>query len=228
MSFVAPATPVADCRAMSAPADAGAAPPDAHDAHLMQAYAAGDAQAFDTLYQRHHAALYRFVRRLLSPALLAQADEVFQETWLRVVHSRERWQPQGASFRTWLFTIAHHAAIDRLRRSAREVALVDERDDESTAPFEPATTPWSGWPDPAGAGAPDSSDRLFWKRAGERLLQCLEQLPAAQKAVFLLHHDEGWTLEELAASLALGFETAKSRLRYAMTKLRTCMGAYLP
>ena len=209
--------------------DADAASPDEHDARLMQAFASGDARAFDALYQRHQASLYRFVRRLMSPSLPAQADEVFQEAWLRVVHARERWQPQGASFRTWLFTIAHHAAIDRLRRSAREVQLQGEPDDDAGAPFEPATaSPWAGWPEPQGAAAADGADRLFWKRAGERLLQCLEQLPAAQKAVFLLHHDEGWTLEELAASLAVGFETAKSRLRYAMSKLRVCMGAYLP
>ena len=49
-----------------------------------------------------------------------------------------------------------------------------------------------------------------------------------QKTVFLLHHDDGVPVEELARALGLGFETAKSRLRYAMTKLRTCMGAYLP
>ena len=52
-----------------------------------------------------------------------QADEVFQDTWLRVVHAKERYVPQGASFRTWLFTLAHHRAIDVLRRSGREVAL---------------------------------------------------------------------------------------------------------
>ena len=72
---------------------------------------------------RHQAALYRFVRRLLGTALSAQTDEVFQDTWLRVVHSRERWQPQGATFRTWLFTLAHHRVIDLLRRSGREVSV---------------------------------------------------------------------------------------------------------
>jgi DNA-directed RNA polymerase specialized sigma24 family protein len=53
-------------------------------------------------------------------------------------------------------------------------------------------------------------------------------LPAAQRAVFLLHHEDGLSLDELARALDLGFETAKSRLRYAMNKLRSCMGAYLP
>jgi RNA polymerase sigma-70 factor (ECF subfamily) len=59
------------------------------------------------------------------------------------------------------------------------------------------------------------------------LLQCLEALPAAQRAVFLLHHEDGATLEELAQALELGFETVKSRLRYALQKLRDCMQGYL-
>ena len=73
----------------------------ADDDHLMRAYAQGDARAFDALYQRHHAALYRFVRRVLGRALAQQADEVFQDTWARVIQARQRWAQQGASFRTW-------------------------------------------------------------------------------------------------------------------------------
>ena len=62
----------------------------------------------------------------------------------------------------------------------------------------------------------------------KHLLGCLDGLPASQRAVFLMHHEDGLTLDELARALELGFETAKSRLRYAMAKLRACMGAYLP
>jgi DNA-directed RNA polymerase specialized sigma24 family protein len=61
---------------------------DIPDDVLMSAYAQGDAVAFERLYARHQAGLYRFVRRLLGAALAAQADEVFQDTWLKVVHSR--------------------------------------------------------------------------------------------------------------------------------------------
>ncbi|MBC8056810.1 MAG: sigma-70 family RNA polymerase sigma factor, partial [Rhizobiales bacterium] len=89
----------------------------------MTAYAAGDARAFERLYARHQAGLYRFIRRLLGAALNAQTDEVFQDTWLRVVQARARWAPQGASFRTWLFTLAHHRVVDMLRKSGREVSI---------------------------------------------------------------------------------------------------------
>ncbi len=195
------------------------------DDALMAAYSAGDARAFEQIYARHHSALYRFVRRLLGSTLVAQVDEVFQDTWLRVVRSRDSWAPQGATFRTWLFTLAHHRAIDVLRRSGREVAL-DAVDADGDEPWQPDTLPWQHWPAPAGA-APQADELAFWRRAGLRLLHCLEQLPAAQRSAFLLHHEDGLGLAEVAQALEVGFETAKTRLRYAMSKLRTCMGAYL-
>lgn len=232
------------------------------DDALMRAYAAGEAAAFDRLYARHQAGLYRFVRRLLGSKLSAQTDEVFQDTWMKVVVWRERWvvretpepvdtdpvtpsdpaaDPAGsegggiadplaghqASFRTWLYTVAHHRVVDLWRRSGREVSL--DLGDESS-PWEPDGTQgaaWQFWPalaDPTPGGA----DLLFWRKAGERLLVCLDQLPLAQRSSFLLHHEDGLSLDEVALAIGVGFETAKTRLRYAMSKLRSCMGAYLP
>jgi RNA polymerase sigma-70 factor (ECF subfamily) len=194
----------------------------------MAAYAHGDGAAFEQLYARHQAGLYRFVRRLLGSALNAQTDEVFQDTWLRVVNARARWEPQGASFRTWLYTLAHHRVIDMLRRSGREVSL-DAFEGEGGEPWAPeaaTSAAWQHWPAPASA-APHGEELAFWRRAGEKLLTCLDQLPLAQRSAFLLHHDDGLPLEEVATALEVGFETAKTRLRYAMSKLRTCMGAYL-
>ncbi len=191
------------------------------DDQLMRAYAAGDAGAFEQLYGRHQAALYRFVRRLLGPIAAGQADEVFQDTWMRAIQARHDWQPQGASFRTWLFTLAHNRAVDQLRRSGREVSTATEDDDGT---WEPEAAPWAGWP----AAASTTEDSAFWRAAGQRLLDCLEGLPPAQKSAFLLHHEDGLSVDELARALEVGFETAKTRLRYAMSRLRTCMGAYLP
>jgi len=190
------------------------------DHHLMLAYAAGDASAFDVLYARHEGALYRFVRRVLGPALAAQADEVFQDTWLRIVAARASFSPQGASWRTWAFTIAHHAAMDRLRVSGRELSMDSMGGDDPDDPLD--------WLQGAlDAAHPSTEDLAFWRAAGKQLLACLEQLPAVQRAAFLLHHEDGASVEELARSLGLGFETAKSRLRYALQKLRGCMSAYL-
>jgi RNA polymerase sigma factor (sigma-70 family) len=202
---------------------------DPDDDALMRAYAAGDAGAFERLYARHSGALYRFVRRVLGREAGTQCDEVFQDTWLRVVRARERWSAQGATFRTWLFTLAHHRAIDVLRRSGREVSTsAADVDGDEREPWRPApeTEAWRDWPPaPSSSSVEDSS---FWRAAGRRLLDCLDGLPAVQRSAFLLHHEDGLAVDELARALDVGFETAKSRLRYAMNKLRTCMGAYLP
>lgn len=201
---------------------------DPSDDQLMRAFAEGDGHAFERLYARHEQALYRFVRRLLGRAAATQADEVFQDTWMRAIEARASWQPRGAAFRTWLFTIAHNRAVDCLRRSGREVSLEFDEDDPGAAPFEPAGTPWAAWPDAPADTEGSADDRLFWRRAGQRLLDCLEDLPLPQRTAFLLHHDDGLAVDEMARALEVGFETAKTRLRYAMVKLRTCMGAYLP
>lgn len=195
---------------------------DIDDDQLMRRYAQGDARAFEQLYQRHHGALYRYVRRLLGSACVNQTDEVFQDSWARVIQARQRWAPQGASFRTWLFTLAHHRAVDCLRRSGREGSIEDSPGAGARA--EAGADAWADWP---AADAHDPSDLAYWRAAGERLLQCLDGLPLAQRTVFLLHHEDGLSLDELARALELGFETAKSRLRYAMNKLRSCMGAHL-
>lgn len=188
------------------------------DDQLMLAYAAGDAAAFKVLYDRHEGALFRFVRRLLGSALAAQADEVFQDTWLRIISARERFSPQGAAWRTWAFTIAHNVAMDRLRVSGREIGVGEPED--GSDPLD--------WLQPAiDLAHPSAEDVAFWRAAGQQLLACLDALPDAQRAAFLLHHEDGAEVEDLAQSLGLPFETAKSRLRYALQKLRGCMGRYL-
>jgi RNA polymerase sigma-70 factor (ECF subfamily) len=192
---------------------------DLPDEDLMLAYAQGDTAAFDVLYARHEAALYRFVRRLLGARLAAQADEVFQDAWLRIVAARASFRPQGAAWRTWAFTIAHNLAMDRLRVSGREVSVDTEGGDDGEA------LDWLALQ--ADQLAPSSEDQAFWRAAGAQLLHCLEALPPPQRAAFLLHHEDGASVEDLAQRLALPFETAKSRLRYALQKLRGCMGEYL-
>jgi len=194
------------------------------DDQLMLAYAQGDAAAFDVLYARHEGGLFRFVKRLLGARLAAQADEVFQDTWVRIISARESFSPQGATWRTWAFTIAHNLAMDRLRVSGREVALDAHADDDS----DPIPTLDRGVRGAVDAAAHPSAEELaFWRAAGRRLLACLDELPPEQRAAFLLHHEDGLTVEALAASLEIGFETVRSRLRYGLQKLRACMERYL-
>lgn len=218
-------------RARSSTATASPAAPEAtgrdamHDDQLMLAYARGDAAAFDVLYARHEGGLFRFVRRLLGARLASQADEVFQDTWVRIITARESFSPQGAAWRTWAFTIAHNLAMDRLRVSGREVALDRHagEDDEAIPALERGV---HGASDDV-ATHPSAEELAFWRAAGRRLLACLDELPTEQRAAFLLHHEDGLTVEALSASLQIGFETVRSRLRYGLQKLRGCMERYL-
>ena len=186
---------------------------------LMRKFCAGDGKAFQALYARHEKPLYRYLRRVLGTGLVAQLDEVFQDTWMRMVDARDSWQPRdGVAFKTWLYTLAHHRAVDILRKGGREFS-VDEgwQDDDSE-------TPWQLWP---ASTADQPEQQAFWRNAGQQLLHCLDGLPALQRAAFLLHHEDGLSLDEMTQVLNAEFETVKSRLRYALSKLRLCMGAHL-
>jgi len=163
------------------------------DEELMLAYARGDAAAFETLYGRHKGPLYRFVLRSAKTAAIA--EELFQEIWIRAIEARGRYAPT-AKFTTWLYTIAHNRLVDHWR--ARGLALVS-LDDEDAAVAEPAAPPDA------------ELDRLAAAIAG---------LPPAQREAFLLRVEAGLTVPEIAAATGSDEEAAKSRLRYAMNKLR--------
>ena len=189
------------------------------DEDLMRKFCAGDSKAFHILYARHEKPLYRYLRRVLGASLVAQVDEVFQDTWMRLVDARDSWQQRdGVTFKTWLYTLAHHRAVDILRKSGREVSADDGWSDDDSE------TAWQLWP---ASIAEQPEQQAFWRKAGQQLLHCLEGLPAMQRAAFLLHHEDGLSLDEMTQVLNAEFETVKSRLRYALSKLRLCMGAHL-
>jgi len=179
----------------------------ASDEQLMLAYAGGDAGAFEALYARHKGGLFRFVQR--SVKARAEAEELFQEIWMRAIEARDRYAPQ-AKFSTWLYTIAHNRLVDHWR--TRGLALVSLDDDENAAP-EPAADPGS-----------EPHRNLEARQTLERLAAALAALPLAQREAFLLHHEGGLTAAEIAAATGSGEEAAKSRLRYAMNKLREAIG----
>ena len=191
---------------------------DLQDNALMRRFCAGDESAFQRLYTRHEKPLYRYVRRVLGRES-TQAEDVFQDTWIKLVDARASWQERNdASFKTWLYTLAHHRAVDVLRKSGREVSADEGWEEEDSVGA------WQLWPAPA---AEQPEQQAFWRKAGQQLLDCLEGLPALQRAAFLLHHDESLSLDEMTKVLNAEFETVKSRLRYALSRLRACMGAHL-
>src|SRR5688572_26973234 len=82
------------------------------DETLMLAYAGGDAGAFEALYRKHRGPLYRFVLRSVKGR--GEAEELFQDIWMRVIEARARYAP-AAKFTTWLYTIAHNRLVDHWR-----------------------------------------------------------------------------------------------------------------
>ena len=177
----------------------------ASDEELMLAYAGGDAAAFEPLYTRHKGPLYRFVLRSVKGA--AEADEIFQDVWMKAIEARARYVPK-AKFTTWLYTIAHNRLVDHWRAKGLVVVSIDADGDG-----EPSIDP------PAGPSA-EPHRRAEARQSVARLLDALAALPAAQREAFLLHEESGLSVAEIAQATGCGEETAKSRLRYAMNKLR--------
>lgn len=177
-----------------------AAMPD--DQALMLRYKDGDTGAFDTLYRRHNQALYRYLLRLCRHP--DAAEDVFQEAWGKIINARERYRPT-AKFSTFLYRVAHNCFIDHVRRNKRH---------SQQANVEPDTQQH------AGEGPDVETERQL---ARERLERALAALPDEQRDVFLLHEEAGLSLDAIAEVTGTGRETAKSRLRYAVRKLRAAI-----
>jgi RNA polymerase sigma-70 factor, ECF subfamily len=178
------------------------------DAELMQRYASGDIRAFESLYSRHRVALYRYLaRHARDPEI---ANDLFQEVWSKVVANRERYEPR-AKFKTFLFRIAHNCFIDHYRRAALRPKQESPDGQDDWEDVLPA-------PEHHSPHALVENEELF-----QRYKTALNALPAEQREVFLLYEESGLSLDEIGAITGVGMETAKSRLRYAVSKLRAAL-----
>jgi len=189
------------------PASAFADPDGPGDEALMLAYAAGDAGAFDTLYARHRGGVYRYLVRHCGNA--GTADELFQDVWMNVIRARAAYAP-SAKFTTWLYRIAHNRLVDHWRTHARADFVATDVDGDDADPL--AHVP--------GARGDEPEVRAGAREQGGRIDSALARLPAAQREAFLLHQEGGLELADIAALTGTGIETVKSRLRYALAKLR--------
>ncbi|UNK43869.1 RNA polymerase sigma factor [Luteimonas sp. S4-F44] len=174
------------------------------DDALMLAWTAGDVAAFETLYRRHRDKLYRFlVRQVRNPAL---AEEIFQDVWQRVIAAREGWRPD-ALFATWLYRIAHNRLADHWRAAQHRPPPPEDADLRTARIVDPDD--------------PERQLSQFEQRRGLQL--ALDALPDEQREVVLLRLEHELTLEEIGQITGVGRETVKSRLRYAMDKLRATL-----
>ena len=181
----------------------------------MARFARGDAEAFEKLYRRHELRVFRYLHRNLRNE--AGANDLMQEVWFAVVRNAVSYQPT-AKFTTWLFTIAHNRMVDMIRSTSRLQSL-----DAS---------------DTAGGDGPSLLDSLAAdskleppaevqsQHQAAALLNAVAQLPPEQRSAFLLQAEGELSVEEIAAATGSGFETVKSRLRYARAKLRQLLWEY--
>jgi RNA polymerase sigma-70 factor (ECF subfamily) len=186
---------------------------DREDARLLEAYRSGDSRAFAQLLARHRGPVYNFCLRMLGNK--SAAEDALQEVFSRVAKSAPTWTRQ-ARVTTWLYTIARNHCIDELRKANhRETASLDR-------PLQGEDGPTRGEVifDEEGI-APDRGAELPRLRA--RLVLALEALPADQREVFLMREHAGMAFKEIAEVVRVKEDTAKSRMRYALERLRASL-----
>ena len=151
-----------------------------------------DPDALGALIERYQHRLYRYLLRLTRDR--SQAEDLFQQTWLRVIENIRRYDA-ARDFDTWLFSIAHNLAVDHLRRRHPE-ALEEE---------------------PAVDGTADSA---VARERAERLAAAMTGLPAAYREAVTLRFEEEMKIGEIARVTGVPLSTAKSRLRRGLLALR--------
>src|SRR5580693_7255862 len=175
----------------------------------------GDLDALSTLLTRYQNRLYRYLLRMVRQP--AEAEDLFQQTWLRVAEKIQQYDPRR-SFEAWLFTLARNLAIDHLRRVRPE--SLDEPIGDSAAGETAATRLPSH-------DRPPLEGMLARERA-QRLGVVLEMLPVVQREVLTLRFEEEMKIEEIAEVLGAPLSTVKTRLRRALERLRVILEANYP
>ena len=171
------------------------------DEELMQGVGQGSSGSFEALYGRYRRRLYNFILRYVQDEALA--EDLFQEAFLRLLRAAPRWRPR-ARLSTWLYRVALNLCIDSSRKRresdldpAAAEALVDRR--------------------------PGPQDRLQASEMAQWLKAEVARLPAEQRAVLLLRVYEGLSEREVAEVVGCPVGTVKSRLHYALRRLRQRM-----
>lgn len=172
------------------------------DEALMLGYAKGNMRAFEQLYLRHKNPLLRYFLRQVDSR--ATAEELFQETWQSVIKASDNYQA-SAKFTTWLYHMARNKLIDHYRKQGRgEELSLDEQTEMQ----------------PAANSIDEPEQQLNDAQSKQQYLWALGQLPPAQREVLVLKIESAMTVQEIAETIQDNAEAVKSRLRYAVQKLK--------
>lgn len=174
------------------------------DQELVASALEGERQAFGELVCRHQEGVVRVVYRMCGDQQLA--EEAAQEAFLRAWQRLRSYKPQYA-FRNWIFSIATHFALDRLR-SERE-----------TVPVEDVNLPAED------GGGPEGKFEV--KERANQVRRAVLALPPGSRAVLILREYEGLAYNEIASVLGIPVGTVMSRLNYARNQLRQALAGYL-
>ena len=173
------------------------------DESLVKRAREGDFDAFEVLFDRHRLLVYRFAYQMVNKR--DDAEDMVQEAFVRAYQNLHRYRDE-AKFTTWLYTIAHNRLVDHWRKRGLQLVSLDQ-DDPSAA-------------EPPAAADYEPHRMLEAKQTLARFARALEALPPAQREVFLLHHEAELSVAEIALATGANEEAAKSRLRYALSKLK--------
>jgi len=180
------------------------------DIRLMQAFAAGDESAFDQLFERWSGRLLHFLERMVrEPAV---AEELVQETFLRVHRARSRYRPE-ARFSTWLYTIASNAARNELRRPFRRE--VHESADQSDT--------GEGVPIRLVSSNPAPDDVAHARQVSGEVDLALHGLPPRQREALWLCAVEGFSYSEIARTLSTSEKSVKALVHRARVGLNAAL-----
>lgn len=186
----------------------------------MAAYQKGDVDAFSTLVARHEKPLWNFLRRFVQDP--AVAEDLLQEVFLRVVRGAAEWQP-SAKFSTWVYTIARNLCTDHARRMTfRKASSLD-------GPAHAASDGEGSGPRLVDgvAGADRGGERAAMNReVAARLEEAIAALPVDQREVFLMREVMDMPFAEIAAAVGASEPTVKSRMRYALERLRRALDEF--
>src|SRR3954463_4005579 len=187
---------------------------DPTDEQLMHAYRAGDLRAFEQLLARHERPVWSFLRRSVGDATLA--EDLLQEVFLRVVKARDEWKGES-KFSTWVYAIARNLCIDHARRAVhRDASSLD-------APTRPDGDTTETLHDRVAAPERIADAEAAGRQVAGRIDAAIAGLPDDQREVFLMREVMDMPFAEIAALVGASEPTVKSRMRYALGKLREAL-----